>query len=86
MKQNNMSYRVLLFEMKRGEKKMAELPEIVKLAVQMRDTLCGKSIKTIALLQEKCTSISSDEFQKRTVGARIKDIRNKGKWIVIALQ
>lgn len=64
---------------------MAELPEIYKLAGQMKDTLCGKTIKSIALLQEKCANVPPDEFQKRVIGARIKDIRNKGKWIVTKL-
>ncbi len=64
---------------------MAELPEIAKLAGQMRDTLCGKTIQTIILLQEKCANIPSDEFAKRTIGARIKDIRYRGKWIITSL-
>lgn len=64
---------------------MAELPEIVKLAGQMKDTLRGKTIQSITLLQEKCANIPSDEFQGRVTGARIKDIRNKGKWIITSL-
>ena len=64
---------------------MAELPEIAKLTGQMRDTLCGKTIQAITLLQEKCANIPPDEFQKRTVGARIEDVRNRGKWIITAL-
>ena len=64
---------------------MAELPEIAKLTGQMRDTLCGKTIEAITLLQEKCANIPPDEFQKRTVGARIEDVRNRGKWIITAL-
>lgn len=64
---------------------MAELPEIAKLAGQMRDTLRAKTIKTVTLLQEKCANIPTEEFQERTVGAKITDIRNKGKWIITAL-
>jgi formamidopyrimidine-DNA glycosylase len=64
---------------------MAELPEIAKLAGQMRDTLRGKTLQTITLLQEKCANIPSDEFQKRTKGSKIDDIRNKGKWILTTL-
>lgn len=64
---------------------MAELPEIAKLTGQMRDTLCGKTIQAITLLQEKCANIPPDEFQKRTVGARIEDVRNRGKWIITGL-
>ena len=64
---------------------MAELPEITKLAGQMKDTLCGKTIQTVALLQEKCANIPPDEFQKRTAGAKITDIYHKGKWIITTL-
>ncbi len=64
---------------------MAELPEIAKLTEQMRHTLHGKILQTLTLLQEKCSNIPSDEFQKRITGARIDDIRNKGKWIITTL-
>lgn len=64
---------------------MAELPEIAKLSGQMRDVLCGKTIQNLTLLQEKCANIPSDEFQKRITGARIDDIRNRGKWIITTL-
>lgn len=64
---------------------MAELPEITKLAGQMRDTLRGKIIRSVALLQEKCANIPPDEFQKRVAGLRIGDVRNKGKWIITGL-
>jgi formamidopyrimidine-DNA glycosylase len=64
---------------------MAELPEIAKLAEQMKDTLRGKTIQTVTLLQEKCANITSDEFKKRTSGAKIEDTRNIGKWIITTL-
>ena len=64
---------------------MAELPEIAKLAGQMRDTLRGKTIQTLTLQQKKCANIPYDEFQKRTTGARIEAIRNRGKWIITTL-
>ena len=64
---------------------MAELPEIAKLAGQMRDTLHGKTIQKVILLQEKCANVASDVFQKRTVGAKVGDVKNKGKWIVTSL-
>ncbi len=64
---------------------MAELPEIAKLTGQMKDTLCGRTLQTLTLVQEKCANIQSDEFQKRTTGARINDIQNKGKWIITKL-
>ena len=64
---------------------MAELPEIAQLAGQMRDTLRGKTIRAVALLQEKCANIPPDEFQRRAAGAAVIDVTNKGKWIVTAL-
>ena len=64
---------------------MAELPEIAKLAGQMKDTLCKKTIKKINIIQEKCANIPVDEFKNRTVGAKITDVYNKGKWIITSL-
>jgi len=64
---------------------MAELPEIAKLANQMNDTLRGKSIQRVSLLQEKCANIPEDEFQKRIVNAKITGTRYKGKWIITSL-
>jgi len=64
---------------------MAELPEIAKLSGQMKNTLRGKTIQKVTLLQEKCANIPEDEFQKRTAGAKISDTVNKGKWIITSL-
>ncbi len=64
---------------------MAELPEIAKLTEQMREALRGKTIQSLTLLQEKCGNIPQDEFQNRTKGAGIDDIRNRGKWIITRL-
>ena len=65
---------------------MAELPEITKLAKQMNDTMSGKTIQTITLLQEKCTNITPHEFHARCTGTRVFNVRNKGKWIITALE
>ena len=64
---------------------MAELPEITKLAGQMKKTLAGKAVKTIELLQEKCANIPEQEFQKRIAGAKVEDVYHKGKWIITKL-
>jgi len=64
---------------------MAELPEITKLAFQMNDTLRGKTIKTIEIVQEKCSNVSQKEFQKRVSGAKVEFVRHKGKWIIAYL-
>ena len=64
---------------------MAELPEITKLAGQMKTTLVGKTLATVELLQEKCANIPPQEFQARAAGAKITDVYHKGKWIITAL-
>lgn len=64
---------------------MAELPEIAKLAGQMRDTLQGKTVQAVALLQEKCANVPPEVFQKRIAGAKIDDVKYQGKWIVTSL-
>ncbi|MCL2170733.1 MAG: hypothetical protein FWB71_01160 [Defluviitaleaceae bacterium] len=64
---------------------MAELPEITKFAGQMKNTLQGKKISKINILQEKCTNISVAEFDARTSGGVVKDIFHKGKWIFTSL-
>jgi formamidopyrimidine-DNA glycosylase len=60
---------------------LAELPEIAKLAGQMRDTLRGKTIDNVEILQEKCANIAPGAFQSRAAGARVEDVWYKGKWI-----
>ena len=64
---------------------MAELPEITKLATGMNDTLTGKTIKALTLLQEKCLNISVDEFKKRAEGVSVVKVVHKGKWIITHL-
>jgi len=64
---------------------MAELPEITKLALQMRDTTKGKTINSITLLQEKCANIPEAEFQNRIQNAEVTNVYHKGKWIITTL-
>lgn len=64
---------------------MAELPEIAQLARQMDDTLKGKTIKEVTLLQEKCLNVSPEEFQRRITGAKINNVGYRGKWFVTEL-
>ena len=61
---------------------MAELPEIAKLAGQMKDTLQGKAVQEVALIQEKCSNVPGAELQGRLVGAKVADVYRKGKWII----
>lgn len=64
---------------------MAELPEITRICTQMDETLRGKQIADIHLLQEKCTNVPEGEMRSRTDGAIVTGIRNKGKWIILSL-
>ena len=64
---------------------MAELPEIVKIAGQMLNMLGGKKIERIEIKQERCSNISSAEFDARARGAVITDVSYRGKWILIYL-
>jgi len=64
---------------------MAELPEIVKLSSQMRDTLVGKTLKRVELLQEKCSNVPQDAWDHRIADAKITDVYHKGKWILTKL-
>ena len=64
---------------------MAELPEISKIALQMQDILCGKTIDTIQILQEKCANVPQSVFNTRVCGAVVVQVDYKGKWIVTKL-
>lgn len=64
---------------------MAELPEIKKISSQMKETLTGKTITKIDVIQEKCLNIKVNELAKRIIGKEIIDVKNKGKWILINL-
>ena len=64
---------------------MAELPEIFKISKQMNDTLNGKQIESLELLQEKCSNISEDDWNARITGAAVDRVYNKGKWILTEL-
>lgn len=64
---------------------MAELPEISKIAKQMKLELKNKKIKDLTFLQEKNLNIPINKFQKRAIGSKINDVQNKGKWIHIFL-
>jgi formamidopyrimidine-DNA glycosylase len=64
---------------------MAELPEITKLSEQMQEILCGRTVKEVILLQEKCSNVAPEELQRRAEGAKIINVRNKGKWIITQL-
>ena len=64
---------------------MAEIPEIIKYSAQMNTELRGKTISAVTLLQEKNLNVSPEEFTRRCLGASVKSVGHKGKWIVLPL-
>jgi formamidopyrimidine-DNA glycosylase len=62
---------------------MPELPEIINRAREMKAALVGKTITGIEVLQPKCLNITEDAFVEALTGARILDVKHKGKWIQI---
>lgn len=64
---------------------MAELPEIYQLSIQMNQCLTGKQIEHLEIVQEKCCNVSEQAFVSRVKRAKVKGVRNKGKWIIVSL-
>jgi formamidopyrimidine-DNA glycosylase len=62
---------------------MPELPEITKLAQQVKTHLVGKTIANIEVLQPKCLNMPVEAFCAALTGAQILDASNRGKWIVM---
>jgi len=64
---------------------MAELPEIAKYSAQMNETLRGKTIASVTILQEKCVNVPVAEFDARVAGAAVTRVYYRGKWIILEL-
>lgn len=64
---------------------MPELPEITSRAREMQQALVGKKIVEIELKQPKCLNISADQFAHEVKGRVIKNVTNRGKWILSAM-
>lgn len=62
---------------------MPELPEIVCRAREMNAELVGRTIQSIEVLQPKCLNLSVDEFVRGLVGAEIRGVTNRGKWLLV---
>ena len=60
---------------------MPELPEIVSRAREMNRVLVGKRIARVEVLQPKCLNVPAQTFKTSLVGARIKHVTSRGKWI-----
>ncbi|MDR0481838.1 MAG: hypothetical protein LBH13_01540 [Cellulomonadaceae bacterium] len=64
---------------------MAELPEIAKYTAQMDETLRGRVMADVVILQEKCCNIPPDELVARIRGAAVTRVQYRGKWITHTL-
>lgn len=64
---------------------MPELPEIVVLSKQMRREVVGKTIAEVKVFQPKNLNISVEDFLDKIVGRRIFSVKDRGKWLFVAL-
>jgi formamidopyrimidine-DNA glycosylase len=62
---------------------MPELPEITKLARQIKAHLPGKTVAAVEVLQPKCLNLPVEAFTAALVGAEILDASSRGKWIQV---
>lgn len=65
---------------------MAELPEIIVIANQMRGKIRGKKFKEIEIFQKKCLNCSPEKFISSIKEEIIEDVSYKGKWFVLHLK
>jgi formamidopyrimidine-DNA glycosylase len=59
-----------------------ELPELVHLAAQLEQELPSRTIDRVAIGQPKCLNVDPAEMIAALTGARIANVRTRGKWIV----
>ncbi len=62
---------------------MPELPEIACRASEMRARLVGRRILAIEVAQPKCLNLSVDEFRRGLVGATVRSVAPRGKWLFV---
>lgn len=62
---------------------MPELPEIVSRTKEMKQELVGKTIVGLEVLQPKCLNVAEKTFIEALTGARLLNVTNRGKWILI---
>lgn len=65
---------------------MPELPEVYHISRQMNQTLMGKQIVRVEVLQEKCLNMPLEDFQQCITHRPIEQIYARGKWIFIRFQ
>lgn len=64
---------------------MPELPDIVILARSMDQALAGRVISESGVFQPKCLNLPAAEFQQAVAGRVIVSCRQRGKWVLCAL-
>ena len=62
---------------------MPELPEITARARQMQESLVGKSITHIEVVQPKSLNVPEETFVEALTGAQIQNVTNHGKWLFV---
>lgn len=62
---------------------MPELPEITSRAREMNETLVGKRISDIEVIQPKSLNVPEGEFRSALTGAEILGVTNRGKWLFV---
>ncbi len=63
---------------------MPELPEILTIASQMRESVVGETISDILIAQLKCLNVPTEEYAL-TRDRRISGVEGRGKWIALSL-
>jgi formamidopyrimidine-DNA glycosylase len=64
---------------------MPELPEIASRAKEIKQSLVGKKILNVEILQPKCLNIPPEEFRTNLINSSILDSTHRGKWIQIKI-
>ncbi len=62
---------------------MPELPEITSRAREMNKELVGKTLANFEIKQTQCLNVTEKVFKKALLGAVIRNVTSKGKWILV---
>ena len=62
---------------------MPEIPEIASRAAEMQQSLVGKTIRQVEVLQPKCLNLPPNDFAQAIDGASIQSVTHHGKWLKI---
>jgi len=62
---------------------MPELPEMAVFARDMTETLVGRQISGVEVLQPKCLNLPPEDFRAALTGAEILGVSSHGKWLQV---